>query len=240
MILIIRADEVKWAIRRPSRFAMSEDVYRYKSEVEQQALNFLNEKVKHNYLNPTKGLSLDLTLGEAEILISANKEARDFADSGELAKVYEQCVALEQSIEGDYLAVRNHIGKILAQIEEKENDLIDKLTEMGIDKLRKHSRTADGVSLFDAIGLAQGDPSFNNLIVVEAAVMHCEEQGMNVDELKRIQKKLHAYIGVQAKYYEIKADIRNEYVRKVAKGDVVAQNELRTIINHRDHYRASF
>lgn len=113
--------------------------------------------------------------------------------------------------------MRNHIGKILLQIEEKENELVDKLQQLGVEKLRKHtSRSFDDVTFFDMIGLTVGDPSFNNLILVEAAI---QKGGDNVEQLKAIQRKLHAYMGVQAKYFEIKADIRFDYCRKVAKGD---------------------
>ncbi len=87
------------------------------------------------------------------------------------------------------------------------------------------------------MGLTTGDPSFNNLILVEAAV---QKGGEHVEKLKAIQRKLHAYLGVQAKYFEIKADIRFEYCRKVAKGDLAAKAELKNLVNHRDRYFASF
>lgn len=87
------------------------------------------------------------------------------------------------------------------------------------------------------MGLTLGDPSFNNLILVEAAI---QKGGDNVEQLKAIQKKLHAYMGVQAKYFEIKADVRFDYCRKVAKGDQASLNELKTLVNHRDRYLASF
>jgi hypothetical protein len=35
-------------------------------------------------LNPEQGLSLDLSMKEAEILMSANNNVRDLADKGEL------------------------------------------------------------------------------------------------------------------------------------------------------------
>lgn len=50
-------------------------------------MNFLNTRIKHNYLDPTKGLSLDLSCRDAEILISASENVRSIADSGELAKI---------------------------------------------------------------------------------------------------------------------------------------------------------
>lgn len=41
-----------------------------------------------NMINPEKGLGLDLTIREAEVLISANKNVRDLADKGDLAKIH--------------------------------------------------------------------------------------------------------------------------------------------------------
>jgi hypothetical protein len=107
------SDEIKWQIRKPSRYAMSDVKLSYLSKVEEEAMKFLKERVKHNYLNPTDNLNLDLTVKELEIMISASSKVRGLADSGELEKIYKQCVELENRIEGDYLAVRNHIGKIL-------------------------------------------------------------------------------------------------------------------------------
>lgn len=64
-----------------------------------------------------------MTLGEAELLISAHQGVRDLAESGELAKIHQKYDELHKRIEGDYLATRNNINKILYQIEEKENAL---------------------------------------------------------------------------------------------------------------------
>jgi hypothetical protein len=154
------------------------------NKVEEEAMNFLKERVKHNYLNPTQGLNLDLTVQDLEVMMSASSKVRGLADSGELEKIYKQCVELENRIEGDYLAVRNHIGKILLQIEEKENALVDQAAALGVQKLVKHtSRSFEDVTFLDMMGLTTGDPSFNNLILVEAAV---QKGGDNVEQLRAI------------------------------------------------------
>lgn len=124
-MLINVLDEIKWQLRMPNRFAQSEAKLTYLSKVEEETINFLSERIKHNYLKPEEGLNLDLKVKDAEILISANQNVKDLADRGELEKLHKRCVELENTIESDYLAVRNHIGKILLQIEEKENALVD-------------------------------------------------------------------------------------------------------------------
>ncbi len=107
-----------------------------------------------------------MTLGEAEILIAANPEVRDAAERGDLKKIHSKFNELDKRIEGDYLATRNQISKILYQIEEKENALYTQLEDLGIEKLYKHKEK----SFFDLLGLSPGDASFQNLSLVEAAI----------------------------------------------------------------------
>ena len=54
---------------------MSELKLSYLNKIEDETINFLNERVKHDYFRPEKDLTLDLTVHEAEIFISANKNA---------------------------------------------------------------------------------------------------------------------------------------------------------------------
>lgn len=97
----------------PNRFAMSEARLTYLNKVEEETLNFLKERIKHNYLKPGEDLNLDLKIKDCEILISANQSVQDLAERGELENLHKRCVELENTIESEYLAVRNHIGKIL-------------------------------------------------------------------------------------------------------------------------------
>jgi hypothetical protein len=46
----------------------------YLDKVQEETNRFLATRVKHDYLNPERDLSLDLTVREAEILIAANQE----------------------------------------------------------------------------------------------------------------------------------------------------------------------
>lgn len=47
---------------------------------------------------------------------------------------------------------------------------------MGVEKLRKHANHYDDPTFFDTMGLAWGDPSFNNLIMAESAVQNGHPQ----------------------------------------------------------------
>lgn len=47
-------------------------------------------------------------------------------------------------------------------------------------------------------------------------------------------------MGLQARYFEIKVELREEYVKKVAKGDPYALEELKKLTNHRDRFQGSY
>lgn len=104
----------------------------YLEKVQEETTNFLNERIKHDFLRPDKELTLDLSVHEAEILISANSEIREMAEKGDLQKLHANYNRLKDRVEAEYLVVREHIQKILHQIEEKENDLYTQLQELGI------------------------------------------------------------------------------------------------------------
>ena len=69
-------DEIKWQIRQPSRFAMSSAKMTYLERVRAEVKTFMNENIKYDYLKPERDLSLDLSVKEAEILISAGPIVR--------------------------------------------------------------------------------------------------------------------------------------------------------------------
>jgi thymidylate kinase len=56
----------------------------YLEQVQIETTNFLNLRIKHDFLRPDRELTLELSVKEAEILISANQEVRDMAERGEL------------------------------------------------------------------------------------------------------------------------------------------------------------
>lgn len=62
----------------------------------------------------------------------------------------------------------------------------------------------------------------------------------NNEQVQAIQRKLETYIGVKARYFEIKVELREEYVRKVAGEDPAAHEELKTLVRQRDNYQKAF
>ena len=74
----------KWAIRFPTRYAMSGLNLRYEGQVQDEINNFIGKNIKHDYLDNSRDLNLDMTLREAEFLFSANPQVKAMAESGEL------------------------------------------------------------------------------------------------------------------------------------------------------------
>lgn len=81
-------DEIKWQLRMPTRFAMRELKLTYLDKVQDETNNFIQSRIKFDYLQPDRDLSLDLTVREAEILIAANQEVQSLAESGNLKELH--------------------------------------------------------------------------------------------------------------------------------------------------------
>jgi hypothetical protein len=64
--------------------------------------------------------------------------------------------------------------------------------------------------------LSVEDPSLTNIALLDAAI---KGGHASTEELKAIRAKLQSYLGIKAKYWETKSYLRDEYVKKVAKGD---------------------
>jgi hypothetical protein len=79
----------------------------YLERVQEEVDKFLKEKIKHDFLRPDRELALDLTVREAEILISASPEVHAFADKGDLKSLHEKCKAIADKVEADFLKVRD-------------------------------------------------------------------------------------------------------------------------------------
>ena len=85
----------------------------YLDKVQAETANFLAERIKHDFLRPDRELTLDLTVREAEILISANEEVRTMADNGGLKELHNKYNALTGRVESEYFNVREQLAKTL-------------------------------------------------------------------------------------------------------------------------------
>jgi hypothetical protein len=76
----------------PLNIAMRKLKVSYLSQVEEEVTKFLTTRVKHDYLNPSRELSLDLKVAEAEILMSANERVKAMAETGELQTMHSKFI----------------------------------------------------------------------------------------------------------------------------------------------------
>ena len=60
------------------------------------------------------------------------------------------------------------------------------------------------------------------------------------EQLKVIKNKLHTYVGIKARYFEIKSELKEEYLKKVAPKDHAVIDELKTLVYQRDRYHAAY
>ena len=158
-------DEIKWQLRMPTRFAIRELKLIYLDKVQEETSKFLASRIKHDFLQPDRDLSLDLTVREAEILIAANEEVRNLADNGGLKDLHQRYNDIHGKVETDYFGLRDYLAKTIQVIEGKENQLYDNLIHDYGLPLKRHG---DVGGLLDVLGLASGDVAFDNLSIIEA------------------------------------------------------------------------
>jgi hypothetical protein len=85
----------------------------YLEKVQLETTKYLNTRIKHDFLRPDRELTLDLSVKEAELLLSAGSNVRNLADSGELKQIHSRFNAAKARAETEYLAVREHLAKTL-------------------------------------------------------------------------------------------------------------------------------
>ena len=209
----------------------------YLEKVQQETTRYLNTHIKHDFLRPDRELTLDLSVKEAELLLSAGEGVRGLADSGELKKIHERFNAAKNRVDTEYLAIREHLAKSLQIVEGKEDAIYAQLNSLGFANVRLHTEAAP---IFDTLGLTSGDTAFENLATVEAAI----EQGHEAaGKLTLFAAQLHAYIGVKAKIFEIDAKLKQEHVQYVVKdaNDATFQkDEWRQLDAARQSYQENF
>jgi hypothetical protein len=168
-------------------------------KVQAEVNNFIKDKIKYDFLKPDRELTLNLTVKEAELLISANPNVRTLAENGSLKSLHERCKAMQEKVDVDYLKVRDLIDRIIQQVEEKENEIYEQLEEAGVSKLKMNGTDS---GLFDILGLSTGNASIGNFSLLEAFMEKNPDSN-----LKSQHQKLHSYLGVKYRALEAKAEI---------------------------------
>lgn len=82
-------EHIRWEIRLPKKFAQSEEPRVYHTKVEQEVLNYLNKTIKHNVINPSAPLDLNLTIKEAIVLAEHADALQPHFESGKLKQIHD-------------------------------------------------------------------------------------------------------------------------------------------------------
>ncbi len=179
----------------------------YLEKVQQETTNFLNQRIKHDFLRPDRELTLDMTVREAELLMTANEEVRNLADSGELRKVHSRYQEAREKAELSTLNVRESLAKTLQIVESKENEIYQRLiNDFGFTNIKLHNEEAP---ILDVFGFSSGDHAFSNLSTVEGAIENGHAQSA---QLEQIAAQLHSYLGVKARIFTTEAEIKESWI----------------------------
>jgi len=108
---IIYTDEIKWQIRLPTHIVMRKNALPYNDKVQEQILAFLGSEIKHDYMQGSRDINLDLTVDEASKLYSANSSIRAMAETGELQKVHQNCVDLAKAVDSGFIKVMDQLDR---------------------------------------------------------------------------------------------------------------------------------
>lgn len=85
------SDEQKLGIRMATEFAMANPKATYRNKVEEEVLRFVQEKIGSNYFDHKKGLNLNVTIHEAELMMESVPALKEASDSGELHDIHKAC-----------------------------------------------------------------------------------------------------------------------------------------------------
>jgi len=146
--------------------------------VQDKLLEFLKEKVPHDYIEGNREITLDLSMKEVERLYNADQKLRDMAETGELQALHARCTELTNSIGSGYIKVFNSLDRTMQAICEAEQEVYDQLAEnSGFDNLLSH---ASEVSFKDAMAFVDGNVPLENYSLVKAKADKTSDAYANV------------------------------------------------------------
>ena len=223
-------DDIKWAIRMPSRFAVRQLALVHEQDVQDSINTFLDSNLKYDFLRGNRQLNLDMTMREAELLYTANDSIRALAETGELQDLHSRCAAAEQAVETGYLKVMDHLDRALQQISETENETYMSLQDKGLDRLRLHG----DVSLMDTLSFAGSSVTLENLEIARVAA---DERGGDLQSECHVLEQL---AGARAWIMMSKVHVVEEFLDKVSNEDSSLKVDLREYTQERDALAAAF
>ena len=143
----------------PSFYASASAKATYRNNVEEEVQRYLTEQIGTHYFGSKEGLSLNITVNEAELLMGSRKAFKKTSESGKLKEIHEKIEEYEAKLDKELGVNLEHLNTMMEQINAHENATYDGLVAHGIIGFKKHGETG----LFDLLGFSGGDHSANNL-----------------------------------------------------------------------------
>ena len=184
----------------------------YNTEVKNEILNFLAQNVKHDYMQGSRDINLDLTLEEASKLYEAGDQIRELAESGELQALHQRCVDQAKAVDTGYIKVMDLLDKTGQQINEAEADIYEDLVSSELDGLRRIDSGYQGDrSVFDSLSGLMSDASLENYEIVKRAA---EAKGDS--DVIAAEKSLKSLLMARARMYAAKAAIQQAMLERMS------------------------
>jgi hypothetical protein len=150
----------------PNSMAMRDNSLPYNAKVQDEILKFLGSQIKHDYLQGSRDVNLDLSVSEAAQLYNAGSSIRSMAESGQLQQLHERCMNQQQAVQDGYIKVMDSLDRVLQQVSEAEHDIYEELLDSGVEDLNKINNGQQGDTIFNALAFSESTSPMENYEIV--------------------------------------------------------------------------
>ncbi len=181
---------------------MREQSLMYNDKVQDQILSFVGKTIKHDYIQGSRDINLDLTVTEAQKLYNANEKLRSMADAGSLQTLHKRCADQAKSVETGYIKVMDQLDRVVQQIQEAEQDIYEDLIDSENEDLSRLDTGEGGSTYFDTLSGVSENASVENYEIVRRVA---EAKGDS--DVMAAEKNLKSLLSARAKIMAAKAAI---------------------------------
>lgn len=196
---------------------MREETLSYSGKVQDEILRFLGSNIKHDYLEASRDVNLNVKLSEAGHLFNANDKIRSLAESGELQALHESSTALTNSVQTGYIAVMDQLDRTMQSVIDAESDIYSDLVDSPFEELQRIDTGEYSNILIEAISCVDAVRPLENYEIVRRVA---EEKGDS--DIVGAEKSLRALLATRAKIMDAKAAIQAEILEKLQSDDSTA------------------
>lgn len=114
----------------------------------------MDKSIPHNYFTGEGTVSMSATLGEAEVMYSANANVKNLASSGSLKDLHNRCSELNETSEQMHKSTKEKLWNIIYASQAKENEIYEDVIEnYEVNGIRLHDKHG-WHSIHDILSLA--------------------------------------------------------------------------------------